>query len=695
MTKRRRRRLLAGGGIAAAVCLTFLVAAAGALAAAGWLSRDPGTTAVLNAVAVTSPGDGWAAGAGGAIVATTDGGATWASQSSPVTTALNAITFADAQNGWAAGAGGAIVATTDGGATWGSQSSPVTTALNAIAFADAQDGWAVGAAGHIVATTDGGASWASQNSHSSADLAGAAFANADDGCAVGAGGVILATTDGGATWTAPPSPVTSALSAIAFADADDGWAVGAAGHIVATTDGGASWASQNSHSSADLAGVAFAGSDDGWAVGAGGVILATTDGGVTWASQLSGTGTDLAGAAFFSGKHGLAVGGAGGVFETLSAGVPDVTAPVTTATGLQADGLTGWRNTPQAVALDGSDAGSGVAATYYVVDGKQKTYAGPFKISAAGSHTVSYWSVDGVGNIEATHTAYVNIDTGRPACLALADVQVKPGKVAKFPFRVNDPSPSCGKADVTIKIYRGRVVVKTILLKRVTLKRRHVYSYRVKLARGAYTWVVRATDIAGNVQIKAGRKSLRVVNWVIHTTADVQRCLIALDYLPSGAVTGVDDYRTQQALMAFQAWNHLTRDGVAGRATRAKLELASAPKPRAESASGHYAEIFRSLGVLLCVNNGKLVRVVHCSTGRPSLPTPAGHFSIFLKSPDWWSTKYLDWMPFASFFSGGDAIHGYPDVPAYPASHGCCRISMPEAPWVYNFLYYGAQVYVY
>ena len=205
----------------------------------------------------------------------------------------------------------------------------------------------------------------------------------------------------------------------------------------------------------------------------------------------------------------------------------------------------------------------------------------------------------------------------------------------------------------------------------MTLKRRHVYCYRVKLAKGAYTWVVRATDIAGNVQIKTGRRSLRVVNWVIHTTADVQRCLIALDYLPSGAVTGVDDYRTQQALMAFQAWSGLTRDGAAGRATRARLELASAPKPRAESASGHYAEIFRSLGVLLCVNNGKLVRVVHCSTGRPSLPTPAGHFSIFLKSLDWWSTKYLDWMPFASFFSGGDAIHGFPDVPAYPASHGC------------------------
>jgi hypothetical protein len=175
----------------------------------------------------------------------------------------------------------------------------------------------------------------------------------------------------------------------------------------------------------------------------------------------------------------------------------------------------------------------------------------------------------------------------------------------------------------------------------------------------------------------------------------VQRCLASLHYLPQGAVTGVDDYRTQQALMAFQAWSGLARDGVDGRKTRARLEVAAPPKPRSESATGNYAEVFRSLGVLLCVSDGKLVRVVHCSSGRPSLPTPAGHFSIYLKSLDWWSTKYLDWMPFASFFSGGDAIHGFPDVPAYPASHGCVRISMPEAPWVYTFMYYGAQVYVY
>ena len=663
MTTRRERRAVVGGGIAAAVCVAFLAIAAGALAAAGWVSQDSGTSTSLSGVAFVGSG-AWAVGGGGTLLASTDGGATWAPQISGVSTALNGVAFTGAHDGWAVGAHGAIVATTDGGTTWTPQASGVSasTALNGVAFSDAQKGWAVGAGGTIVHTTDGGAT----------------------------------------AWTSQTSAATSAdLQAVAFAGADDGWAVGANGTIVATADGGTHWATQTSPAgTADLTAVAFANANDGWAVGAGGVIVATTDGGADWSAQVAGVSADLAGVAFANGKRGLIVGASGTVLEALNAGLADDTKPATTATGLQADGHSGWRNKPQMVTLIGSDAGSGVAATYYAIStgavkGAVKTYTGPFSIAAAGSHAVSYWSVDAAGNRETTHSAYVNIDTGRPVCLALANVEATPGSHVKFTFRVNDPKPSCGKAAVTIKIYRGRKVVKTIRPRLVTVKTKQVYSYKVKLARGSYTWVVTAKDLAGNVQSKKGKKSLRVVNWVIHNTADVQRCLAALHYLPHGAVSGVDDYRTQQALLAFQAWSGLARDGVDGRVTRARLEVAAPPRPRAESATGHYAEIFRSLGVLLCVDNGKLVRVVHCSTGRPSLPTPAGHFSIFLKSLDWWSTKYLDWMPFASFFSGGDAIHGFPDVPAYPASHGCCRISMPEAPWVYTFLYYGAQVYVY
>jgi photosystem II stability/assembly factor-like uncharacterized protein len=652
----RRRRLLAGSGIAAAACVAFLVVAAAALATAGWVSQNSGTTAPLAGVAFAGSGAGWAVGAGGIIRTTADGGATWTAQDSGVVTDLNSVAFADAQNGWAVGAGGVILTTANGGTIWTTQDSGVHTDLNAVAFANAGEGWAVGA-----------------------------------------GGVILTTANGGTTWTTQDSGVPTDLTGVAFANTSDGWAVGAGGAIVATADGGTHWIAQTSAATnADLTGVAFANTSDGWAVGAGGAIVATTDSGASWALQTSNVSADLAAVAFTNAKHGLIVGAGGAVLEAFNGGAPDSTKPVTTATGLQPDGHTGWRNKAQQVTFKSSDTGSGVAATCYAIGtGKVKTYTGPFTIATAGSHAVSYWSIDAAGNTEAVHTAYVSIDTGRPRCVAVANVEATPGSLVKFAFRVNDPAPSCGKAVVTIRIYRGRAVAKTLRLKAVTVNKRHVYAYRVKLRRGSYTWVVTAKDLAGNVQVKQGRRSLRVVNWVIHTTADVQRCLAALHYLPQGAVSGVDDYRTQQALMAFQAWNGLARDGVDGHATRARLEVAAPPKPRSESATGHYAEVFRSLGVLLCVNNGKLVRVVHCSTGRPSLPTPAGHFSIFLKSLDWWSTKYLDWMPFASFFSGGDAIHGFPDVPAYPASHGCVRISMPEAPWVYTFMYYGAQVYVY
>ena len=52
-------------------------------------------------------------------------------------------------------------------------------------------------------------------------------------------------------------------------------------------------------------------------------------------------------------------------------------------------------------------------------------------------------------------------------------------------------------------------------------------------------------------------------------------------------------------------------------------------------------------------------------------------------------------MPYAAYFDGGIAMHGLDSVPPYPASHGCVRISMPEAPAVYAFVSVGTPVYVY
>jgi len=649
-------------------------------------------------VAFAGASDGWAVGAGGTILHTGEGGATWTAQTSPPGTPdLAAATFAGASDGWAVGDGGTILHTGDGGATWTAQTSGTTQDLTAVSCAGATTAWVVGTGGTILHTTNG-ITWTAQTvPPGTPDLTGVAFAGASDGWAVGAGGTIWHTSDGGTTWVPESAPVgTPDLTAVACTGATTAWAVGAGGTILHTT-GGTTWVPESAPvATPDLSGVAFAGGMAGWAVGAGGVILHTGDGGDTWTAQTSPTAQDLAAVAFADSRRGCAVGGAGVVIQTLNAGLPDSSAPASTATGLQADAHTGWRTTARTVSLSAVDTGSGVAAISYSIDGGvTRTYTGPFSVAGAGSHAVRYRAVDLVGNVEAQHTGYVNIDTGRPTCVAAANLEVTPGGRVTFSFRVKDPRPSCGKANVKIAIRHGARIVRAIRLTGLSVNAGHTYRCLVHLPYGSYRWTVTATDLAGNVQRAAGTRSLRVVAWVIHSTADVQRCLAFLRYLPKGAVTGRDDYRTQQALLAFQAWNGLTRNGLDDGATRARLEVSSQPRPRKESASGHYAEVFRSLGVLLCVNNGKLARVVHCSTGRPSLPTPAGHFSVYMKSLDWWTTEYLDWMPFASFFSGGDAIHGFPDVPAYPASHGCVRVSMPEAAWVYSFLPYGASVYIY
>jgi N-acetylmuramoyl-L-alanine amidase len=79
----------------------------------------------------------------------------------------------------------------------------------------------------------------------------------------------------------------------------------------------------------------------------------------------------------------------------------------------------------------------------------------------------------------------------------------------------------------------------------------------------------------------------------------------------------------------------------------------------------------------------------------PRLRRSAGSFQIFRKERESWSTSYRVWLPYASYFSRVIAFHGYSTVPPYAASHGCVRISAPEAASVYSFARLGTRVVVY
>jgi hypothetical protein len=95
----------------------------------------------------------------------------------------------------------------------------------------------------------------------------------------------------------------------------------------------------------------------------------------------------------------------------------DTTPPVTTATlgGTQASGK--YVSDVQ-VTLTATDNLSGVAHTYYTLDGgSQLTYSAPFTVTAVGSHTLKFWAVDVAGNVEATLTTPFTI-AGFPATMS-------------------------------------------------------------------------------------------------------------------------------------------------------------------------------------------------------------------------------------------------------------------------------------
>jgi len=164
----------------------------------------------------------------------------------------------------------------------------------------------------------------------------------------------------------------------------------------------------------------------------------------------------------------------------------------------------------------------------------------------------------------------------------------------------------------------------------------------------------------------------------------LERRLAALHYALRG-VDGVYGQDTYEAVLAFQKVNGLPRTGhVEDWLWR---RLARARIPRAQR-GGDYIEVDKTRQVLFVVEQGLVTKVVHVSTGATG-NTPLGSWQVYRKVPGW---DWVLWYPL--YFKGGFAIHGYPSVPAYPASHGCVRIPMWIAPTIYGTHGQGTTVVV-
>jgi hypothetical protein len=178
-----------------------------------------------------------------------------------------------------------------------------------------------------------------------------------------------------------------------------------------------------------------------------------------------------------------------------------------------------------------------------------------------------------------------------------------------------------------------------------------------------------------------------------YSTRGVQLGLWQLGYLSRADVNGSFDYATSQSLLAFQGWEGLSRTGTMTGETQVALVSADRPRP-GHRVAGRHIEIHRHLGVLLLVEDGVVFRAVHTSTGAGGA-TPSGAYRVYRKELMSWSYPFQVWMPFASYFVGGIAMHEYPHVPEYPVSHGCVRLPDGDAERVFRFAAVGTPVHVF
>ena len=189
----------------------------------------------------------------------------------------------------------------------------------------------------------------------------------------------------------------------------------------------------------------------------------------------------------------------------------------------------------------------------------------------------------------------------------------------------------------------------------------------------------------------------------------MQQRLLDLGYWLQ-AVDGKYGWSTQQAVMAYQKFNNIAgKSGNVDATTAAKLSYPNC-RVSAGTTSGDLFEVDKGRQMAFIIRGGKLVWALNVSTGGgyfyedesngqkfiDQAITDNGNFNVYRVSdtPRYEGTLGTMYRP--RFVVRGIAVHGAPNVPNYPASHGCIRVSNPamDMIWAQNFLPMGSRVWI-
>ena len=243
---------------------------------------------------------GYAAGALGTIMKTTNGGSNWILQISNTQTLLASIDFIDANTGVAVGDSCIVVRTTNGGANWTKSRLIFSTGgfFSGIDFANDRIGYISGGIGfsqgsYVVKTFDAGQSWFQLNTGVTNTLYSVSFLDSLQGMCGGNGGRILRTSNGGVNWTQENLPTGSSFNAVSYIQQDTQYALRELVSYFKTTNNGANWIQYsldlpNINGSGDITRfMAFSDVNTGYVVSSFGRIARTTNGGANFTTDFT------------------------------------------------------------------------------------------------------------------------------------------------------------------------------------------------------------------------------------------------------------------------------------------------------------------------------------------------------------------------------------------------------------------------
>jgi lipoprotein-anchoring transpeptidase ErfK/SrfK len=181
------------------------------------------------------------------------------------------------------------------------------------------------------------------------------------------------------------------------------------------------------------------------------------------------------------------------------------------------------------------------------------------------------------------------------------------------------------------------------------------------------------------------------------TVSEVREAQILLNQLgyPAGVVDGVDGAQTRRGLCAWRRLEGRTASRGPRTTTEQKALRKSERLPAATAGRG--VTVDKTCQTVYYRDGGRWQKVLKASTGSGGLPRVAS-YKVERTWAGWHtSSKYPSSSPNmynTLYFSGSIAIHGSKQVPTYPASHGCVRVTTKGADYLFARLRVGDPVRV-